>query len=685
MHVQGGSIRRRRGKEQGPRGLAIAAGSSDMDDDDNIVPKKGHSSDDTKYVKISKTTIVLWLAVMVAFVGYIVVELVYIILRSHPADKGPFTEKKNLHLLLTDPINLPHDLPPIYWINLDTSADRREAMMDMFSSQGIANAHRVSGVTADEARHLLQTGHLVIHPDLYSWRERIEQLFREAAATLSHLRAIKQAYDAQHEFAFIFEDDAILSRLFQDEWRGYADLAPSGWKILQFATNNLPVAKQGALALTDPFTTWYGYHWSARAYLINRAGMKTLMEKVHSSVAGQDFWHIDDEMIVPDEVVYAVTGDTYTSTGLWIDDFNMKTTIQVDDQEPGSDIMNSYLPSIVGDPESQIAMKTTGNVFEESLLVLTSVTVGDEEDIAKSIRWIIQDSTVCKFHHKCEWHIGFVASNSELMKMIREVYVSLPLPSNIHFHESINPRPSNKFIFIQNFTEQMMDFDLVLLKDVDMRIIGFPWRTFVERKKDTNAAIVGPLRQISLTRQRSGEFEPHWFGLHEALRWPDWGWSSTLFDKVMPIEVPYLEQYFVLMDAKFANFFFNLALRPELVHHSSDWGIDLAWCAAAEDWDGSRPGCHLIPVVAFQDDYKHTMQRSVELEDEGFEAIKTYSGDSILGRWIKTSSHWRDIIGGKDLDEIQHECRGLFSLDAADSFDLQACATRASGEGMLQP
>lgn len=37
------------------------------------------------------------------------------------------------------------------------------------------------------------------------------------------------------------------------------------------------------------------------------------------------------------------------------------------------------------------------------------------------------------------------------------------------------------------------------------------------------------------------------------------------------------------------------------------------------------------------------------------------------------------------LDEIQHECRGLFSLDAADSFDLQACATRASGEGMLQP
>ena len=239
---------------------------------------------------------------------------------------------------------------------------------------------------------------------------------------------------------------------------------------------------------------------SAKAYLINRAGMKTLMEKVHSSVAGQDFWHIDEETIVPDEVVYAVTGDTYTSTGLWIDDFNMETTIQIDDQEQESDIMHSYLPSIVGDPESQIAIKTTGNVFEESLLVLTSVTVGDEEDIAKSIQWIIQDSTVCKFHHKCEWHIGFVVSNSELMKMIQEVYDSMPLPSNIHFHESINPRPSNKFIFIQNFVEQMMDFDLVLLKDVDMRIIGFPWRTFVERKKNTNAVIVWTPMLLPMSR-----------------------------------------------------------------------------------------------------------------------------------------------------------------------------------------
>ena len=63
--------------------------------------------------------------------------------------------------------------------------------------------------------------------------------------------------------------------------------------------------------------------------------------------------------------------------------------------------------------------------------------------------------------------------------------------------------------------------------------------------------------------------------------------------------------------------------------------------------------------------------------------LRTYSADPILGTWIKTSSQWRDIIGGKDLDEIQHEYCVLFSLDATLILLIckQACATRASGGG----
>jgi GR25 family glycosyltransferase involved in LPS biosynthesis len=277
-----------------------------------------------------------------------------------------------------------NDLPPIYWINLDDSVDRRKAMMDMFSSMRISNAHRVSAVNVKDAKSMWQSGKLVLHPDVglesiedkaVIWEKKNQHIYsyREAAALLSHLSAIKQAYEARHDYAMIVEDDARITSTFQDEWRGYVDLAPSGWKILQFANSNGAVVRQGA-AITEPFISWQPYHWCARAYLINRSGMKTLMDKAYSSSSSssaghQGIWHIDEApMVVADEVVYGYTGGAYTSTGLWVDGFNLDSTIQVDDN-PNSFVMTSYLQSIVGDPAMQIAMKKSPNMsYEESLL-----------------------------------------------------------------------------------------------------------------------------------------------------------------------------------------------------------------------------------------------------------------------------------------------------------------------------
>eukprot|EP00957_Ditylum_brightwellii_P108802 8299633-Ditylum_brightwellii.AAC.1 len=95
---------------------------------------------------------------------------------------------------------------------------------------------------------------------------------------MSHLKAIKQAYDDGREVALIVEDDALLSSLFCDEFDDYVAQAPEGWKVLQFATNNAHVIKFGSL-MHEPFISWQRYHHSTRAYLINRAGMETLLGK----------------------------------------------------------------------------------------------------------------------------------------------------------------------------------------------------------------------------------------------------------------------------------------------------------------------------------------------------------------------------------------------------------------------
>ena len=89
---------------------------------------------------------------------------------------------------------------------------------------------------------------------------------------------------------------------------------------MQFATNFCALKKQ-FVHLHYPFITWQPYHWSTRAYLVNRAGMRTLLDEAYSiSEKGDAVWRLDGyPFVVADEVIYASIGDAYTSTGLWVD------------------------------------------------------------------------------------------------------------------------------------------------------------------------------------------------------------------------------------------------------------------------------------------------------------------------------------------------------------------------------
>eukprot|EP00986_Skeletonema_menzelii_P014690 scaffold10025_cov185-Skeletonema_menzelii.AAC.1 len=119
--------------------------------------------------------------------------------------------------------------------------------------------------------------------------------YEEAACTLSHLRAIKQAYDDGNEHALILEDDTQLSIDFLQSLPSFLKSAPPGWKprVVTHGSN-----------LLDPFISWQPYHWSMGAYLVNRAGMKSLLDKVYSKsfILQHDTWRIEQHpFVVADE------------------------------------------------------------------------------------------------------------------------------------------------------------------------------------------------------------------------------------------------------------------------------------------------------------------------------------------------------------------------------------------------
>jgi GR25 family glycosyltransferase involved in LPS biosynthesis len=579
-------------------------------------------------------------------------------------------------------------LPPIYWINLDVSASRRRGMEKMFRSLGINNTVRVSAFDIKSTLQLRRSRRLIFHPNVTleardgrpSNKKHVKNIYeyQEVACLMSHIKAIQHAYKDGHPQVLIVEDDALFTKNMSAQWGPYVDQAPLDWKILQFATNNPNVVRQG-VNLVDPFVTWQPYHWSTRAYLINRAGMQTLMDKFHSiSSTGLDIWRIDEvPMVVADEVIYFMTGDAYTSTGLWVDSQSFRSTIQ-------SKNAHSTLSSMIGDPASHGGLHRNHNMLskrKDSVLVLMSIVVKSVASLTKELQWIRQDNHVlASIHQNCVWEINIALRDSALMESF-ERETATTMPSNIHFHPHVSTKAFNKFTYIRTFVDEMANYDLILFKDNDQRIAGFPWRSFVERKGD--AVVSGPLRQNAdeaLLWRRTFK-RRQYFQFHSAERWTeDWNteWSANLFAEVVPTEVPMLEMYFVLFDAKFAHYFFDLVLTPEFTNQTSAWGPDLLWCSAAKEWDGSRPSCHLVPVVSSHEDTQQITKNVTTHKGGGESMVKMFKENPQFAKWMRAPEKWRSLIGGQKPLQIEERCRALLKMKDSDPFDLAACPRKVT-------
>ena len=115
-------------------------------------------------------------------------------------------------------------LPSIYWINLDKSKERRNALETSMDLTGVVNHHRVAAYDAKRVAASINSKQLMFHelikvyagdenPSFWKHPKNI-YTYNEAACLMSHLTAIKQAYDDGHEVALIVEDDALFSSFF---------------------------------------------------------------------------------------------------------------------------------------------------------------------------------------------------------------------------------------------------------------------------------------------------------------------------------------------------------------------------------------------------------------------------------------------------------------------------------------
>ena len=170
----------------------------------------------------------------------------------------------------------------------------------------------------------------------------------------------------------------------------------------------------------------------------------------------------------------------------------------------------------------------------------------------------------------------------------------------------VNAEPYNKFFYLRQFVPIMGKYDYVLVKDSDQRMP--PIHTMLEE----NSVIKGSLRQRLFNEVDVRQ----WFKFQDGHLWKsnhkDKFNSKLYFENVISKEVTMLEQFFVIFDGTFAQWFFQQILTDDTLLRDgkpvqSDWGPDIIWCRAAKVWDPTRKSCVIVPVVSQHDDTRQVV------------------------------------------------------------------------------
>jgi len=166
--------------------------------------------------------------------------------------------------LQKNPINL-------YYINLDSSIERKNRFLDRMNKFNNYNIRRIKAITPNTlSNYNIQSSLLcstLMTPIEY-------------CCTLSHLTAIEISYNNNDQYAIIAEDDMIIIK--NINWDYLISQLPKDWDIIQLFTN--PTFHLNYFKKSNILTKYWliktdSIFISAAIYLISRNGMKKILKK----------------------------------------------------------------------------------------------------------------------------------------------------------------------------------------------------------------------------------------------------------------------------------------------------------------------------------------------------------------------------------------------------------------------
>ena len=542
----------------------------------------------------------------------------------------------------------------IYFINLDRSIERRVKFEEEiahlpFHLLSTLSFDRVPAIDRSYVKTMLAQGNLKL--DGIETGHEIDQISKrysepEVACTLSHLKAILKAYKDGFESALIVEDDAVLTAKFLENWKAYSYFAPEDWTVLQWTTNNAFVNQKESHRSNDFWISWTGHHWSTIAYTINREGMErvlNLSSNIFFKTNRESLqWRFDEPgMTVSDELIYFLAGSTYTSSHCWVTSRRFPSTINDDRHQALVDFGQSkYVPT---------AHKIGKVSRSESIVVIVCMRLRRADEIESEFRSLETDILVLqRFNPQTQWFVKVVMTSLDLFNIYKESGLRLSR-SNVMFQLQISNEPFNKFLFVSEILDMVSHFDYLLLKDNDIRLAGFEWNTFLNKKNNSIISapfLIGPegLTDRQKKKMQAAKTNNKYaVGLQDATLFNCY--HSKKFQHSETMSAMALEMFMVLMRSDFAIWFFRQILSSDFISQDVDWGPDLMWCAAASDFQESDPSSvteQSFPCCLISLNVKHVDTKQITKSKEhvalGNRVIKHFREKADTKHWIEMNS-----------------------------------------------
>ena len=565
--------------------------------------------------------------------------------------------------ILLESNNSSETLLHIYFINLDESKERRkqfETNIENLPRQllSIIRLTRIPAFSGGDVKAMMTNRTFILNgtksfldsSSSHEWWNR-QYSYQEVACTLSHLKAIRQAFYDGHNSTMIVEDDAILSPLFLESWKVYASFAPFDWKILQWTTNNAAINMKESHRSNDFWLSWSGHHWSTIAYTVRRSGMRRILRHTSNYFSGQNkdetVWFFEEpEMLSADQLIYFIGRNTYTSSHAWVTPFSCRSTVN------NNHIRQPYFGQSNHVP---VLDKTQKSERTERIAIIQNMRVSNAKDLEDEMETLLVDMKLMQmFSPSSKWFVKIVLTKSGLISGLRRT-ISQVASHHAEFQVCVSKERFNKFLFVLEMLDEIPKFDLLLLKDNDIRLAGFEWNTFL--MKSNMSIISGPYRwtverTTSRYKKKIHEIQRDssvFVNLQDASLFNTY--QDAGFQHVSSNSVMTLEEFMVLLRSDFSTWFFKKILTRHFLSQDIDWGPDLMWCKAAYKYSHFNHfaeskdfvPCTLISVNVVDKDTKQIL-KAKETEPHqsyvkrGNQVVEKFKENCQLKGWIDASN-----------------------------------------------